>query len=513
MQTFARRPEKGFPRRILIATLSILIFCAGCSDSDNRPRYNSGGDQEPELLPVAEPKVELPPDIRRIVLTTTQFNLATVGYQEAEFFLSGEATSFSNLSELGSDGLWDVEPATTANYKTRIVVIRPIDDNNFSGTVFVEWLNVSAGFDNPPSWYAGHTEALRRGHAWVFVSAQRDGIEGRDDAVIPLAPKLANPERYESLSITSDSYSYDIFSQVSMALRSPSGLAPLGELQPTRVMAVGESQSANRLVVYVNAVHPLYAPYDGYLIHSRTGGEFSTYSLSQPPEVALPTPPDLRVRDDLEVPILMYQTETDLLTLQAVVARQDDSDYFRLWETVGTSHSDYYTNVSGRSDTGVDPQFAVVVEEPSIFGFINCTLPMNAGPGPWLFNNALYALETWVTDGLAPSSAERTALSDDQTQIMRDDFGNALGGIRSPYVDAPAATLSGDGQEGESFCALFGVTELFDAATMAMLYGDQDGYVAAVTEATDAAIDNGFLLEDDRQRIIDAAGLQWLLLE
>ena len=511
MQLFAKSSSGAFVCTRLLALLLILASI-GCSDSSNRPVYD-GGDPAPELLAIAEPQVELPPDIRRTVLTTTQFDLATVGYQQAEFFISGEATSFTNLSELGSDGLWQVEPATTAPYKTRIVVIRPIDDADFSGTVFVEWLNVSAGFDNPPSWYAGHTEALRRGHAWVFVSAQIDGIEGRDDAVIPLAAKRANPDRYESLSIPSDSFSYDIFSQVTQTLTSPSGLAPLGELQPQRLLAAGESRSANRLVIYVNAIHPLYAPYDGYLIHSRTGGEFSRYSLSQSPEVSLPTPADLRVRDDLAVPVLMYQTETDLLALGAVVARQDDSEYFRLWETAGTSHSDYYTNVSGRTDTGVDPLFAVIVEESSIFGFINCTLPMNAGPGPWLFNNALNALEVWVKDGTTPPSADRIALSDDQGSILRDDFGNALGGIRSPYLDAPAATLSGEGQDGESFCAQFGVTALFDAATMAMLYGDETSYVAAVEAAANASIEQGFLLAEDAQRIVAAASLQWRQLQ
>ena len=98
-----------------------------------------------------------------------------------------------------------------APYKTRIVIVRPIDAERFGGTVFLEWLNVSAQFDNPPSWYAGHTEALRRGHAWVFVSAQKAGLEGGDGAVLLLAAKVVNPERYESLTISSDSYSTTSF--------------------------------------------------------------------------------------------------------------------------------------------------------------------------------------------------------------------------------------------------------------------------------------------------------------
>lgn len=501
-RTFTRRA-----RGLMALTLGALLLSA-CSDNSNRPS-RSAEETTPTLLAIAQPSVELPPDIRRTVLTTTQFDLAAVGYSQSEYFIAGEASAFTNLTELGSDGEWEVEPASMAPYKTRIVVVRPIDAERFSGTVFVEWLNVSAQFDNPPSWYAGHTEALRRGHAWVFVSAQKAGLEGGDGAVLSLAAKVVNPERYESLTISSDSYSYDIFSQVSRALREPTDIQPLDGLVPERLIAVGQSQSANRLIVYVNAIHPLYAPYDGYLIHSRTGGEFSNYSLSEAPEPFLPTPPDLRVRSDLDVPVLNYQTETDLLVLGGIVARQDDSEHFRLWEAPGTSHSDYYTNISGRFDTGSDPSYALVVEASSIFGVINCDSPMNAGPSAWLFNNAVRAVERWVSEGAAPPGAARITVSDDQQAIVRDQFGNALGGIRSPYLDAPAATLSGEGQDGNSFCYQFGTTALFDQASMAMLYTDRAGYIAAVQSSADAAVEAGFLLREDAERIVTAAGLQW----
>ncbi|HBO12966.1 MAG TPA: hypothetical protein DD491_09305, partial [Halieaceae bacterium] len=71
--------------------------------------------------------------------------------------------------------------------------------------------------------------------------------------------------------------------------------------------------------------------------------------------------------------------------------------------------------------------------------------------------------------GAAPPEAPRLSLTDDGA-IERDEFGNAVGGIRTPYVDAPAASLSGEGNDGAALCFLFGTTELFDAATMASLY-------------------------------------------
>ena len=35
----------------------------------------------------------------------------------------------------------------SAPYRTRIVVVRPQDPTQFNGTVVLEWLNVSSGFD------------------------------------------------------------------------------------------------------------------------------------------------------------------------------------------------------------------------------------------------------------------------------------------------------------------------------------------------------------------------------
>ena len=49
------------------------------------------------------------------------------------------------------------------------------------------------------------------------------------------------------------------------------------------------------------------------------------------------------VRDDLDVPVIVVQTETDLLGhLNYLPARQPDSEWLRLWEVAGTSHADKF---------------------------------------------------------------------------------------------------------------------------------------------------------------------------
>ena len=70
------------------------------------------------------------------------------------------------------------------------------------------------------------------------------------------------------LSHPGDSYSYDIFSQAGQAIRANSAQI-LGGLTPNELIAAGESQSAGRLVTYIDAVQPLAHVYDGFLVHSR----------------------------------------------------------------------------------------------------------------------------------------------------------------------------------------------------------------------------------------------------
>ena len=284
------------------------------------------------------------------------------------------------------------------------------------------------------------------------------------------------------------------------------GIDPLDGLVAERLIAYGESQSAGRLTTYVNAIHPLYNTFDGYMIHSRGG---SSSSLSQEPLVSIPAPEAPRVREDLNVPVMTFQTETDVVFLGYEPARQPDTDLIRTWEVAGTAHGDIYTFVTGRDDTVGDPVFASVVEENSVLGFISCDRPINNGPHHYVFNTAVRALDDWVRTGKLPPSSARLEVNDDGSDYVYDDLGNAQGGIRTSYVDAPSAILRGEPNTGAGFCRLFGTTSLFSAEQMATLYVDEAGFVEAVTESTNAAVEAGFLLQEDADAIITWAPQQW----
>ena len=491
-----------------ICVLVASALGAGCSDGsspDSRENQSS-------LLPVSKPNVEIPPAVGEPILISTTFDLDEVGFVREEYFISGTASSFTNLNELRSDGIWQAEPSVTADYKTRVVVYRPREAENFSGTVIVEWMNVSEGFDIPYGWALSHVKALRSGDAWVEVTAQIVGIEGSGDSLFPFDLYLrgADSERYESLEHPGDSFSYDIFTQVTALLKDAGDNSIVGDFPVEVVIAAGESQSASRLLTYINAIQPLYDAFDAFLVDSRYD---SSQPLSQAPQAVIPAPEKVIFRDDLTTPIINIQSETDVILLGAVDERQPDSDYFRLWEVAGGAHGDNYQVDSGRPDTGIGPEFATVIENNAILDFIFCDAPLNSGVIPWVYMAAVDALDHWVREGVAAPKADRLATTDDLSDYLYDEFGNVLGGIRTPYVDAPAARLSGEFNDGNPICRLGGTTELFDATTMATLYTNRQGYIDAVDKATDQAVDAGFLLVDDAQRIRAAASLQWDKLE
>jgi len=436
-------------------------------------------------------------------VAATTFDLAKVGYEEAEYFISGTARAYVNGAPLGTDGRWSVTMGETAPYKTRIIAFRPTNSKKFSGTVVVEWLNVSGGVDAAPDWVQGHVELLREGVAWVGVSAQIVGVEG-GTALLGIASqplKVANPARYGSLHHPGDSFSYDIFSQAGQAVRTPSGPNPLGDLKVKRVIAVGESQSAARLVDYVNAVHPVAQVFDGFLIHSR-GGSFPT-ALSEAPQPAIVPPGNAVIRADIDVPVLTLETETDLTLLGYLSARQDDARHFRLWEVAGTAHYDAYGLAVGDTDVGTSPDVAaVVIVTDAGGGAIHCSTPVNSGPLHYVLNAALEELIRWMRNGKARKSAPRLDVSTGPPiTIQRDQHGNALGGIRTPWVDVPIASFTGLQSGGSILCLIFGTTTLFDAPTLAALYPTHRAFTSAYDKALKRAVRTGRIVEPDAKLI------------
>jgi Alpha/beta hydrolase domain len=454
------------------------------------------------------------------------FDLGHVGYTLEEFFLDGTATCYEPAGPAGADGYWEVTPSGQAPFATRLVVCRPADPAAFTGTVILEWLNVSAGFDAPAHWMLTHRHVVRSGWAWVGVSAQQVGVEGGGDIfedaegrpgpapaprmmALP-ALKQSDPARYGRLSHPGDAFCFDIFAQAVRAVRAGGVLGPL---TAGCLLAAGVSQSAIHLVSYVNAVAPTLPPEaacDGYLIGCRTGRAAPLSGWAG--RIRVEGPDGVRVRTDV-APVLTVQTETDVTgVLAGVTARQPGSSRFRWWEIAGASHADtYLLGGASFSDSGDLPpaELARLMAPTAEPLGMRCPAPVNSGPQHhYVAQAAIAHLDRWARGGDPPPRSPLLEVDpDDHMKLVRDDAGIARGGIRTGWVDVPVAALSGIAPDGAPGVAiLLGTTRVFDAAELARRYpGGRDEYAAAFGSATARTVADGFLLAEDADEIVALA--------
>ena len=311
----------------------------------------------------------------------------------------------------------------------------------------------------------------------------------------PTAPGLKgqDPARYGSLHHPGDSYSYDMYTQVARALRRPGTVDPLRGLDVKRLLAMGESQAAFTLTTYVDGIQPLTHEFDGFLIHSRAGGPAPLVAPDGTIDVAdsITGKPTL-IRTDQTVPVIMVETETDVLgVIGYYPARQPDDAHLRLWEVAGTAHAD-------KAQVGATESYFA------------CTLPINRGQQTFVLRAAIRDLNVWVTNGTAPPHAARLTVIDKggNRTFAVDSVGNVEGGVRTPAVDAPVDVLSGlPSPDSSIICLLSGSTVPIPAATLAARYPSRAAYLSDYTKATDAAIRAGFVLPADRAAVLAEAQL------
>ena len=456
------------------------------------------------------------PDVMR------DYDLAALGYDETEYRVEGIARSYELIGERGADGRWETEPRALAPFRTRIVVRRPIDPARFSGTAIVEWHNVSGGIDAAPDWGFFHRHLAAQGHAWVGVSAQKVGIDG-GGFVEGIHLKVLAPDRYAELEHPGDAWAFDLFSQVGELLRLPTDENPLRGLTAECLVAAGESQSAACLVTYVNAVDAHAQVFDGFFVHGRPGTAVSIDGVFVPTARvgfeettrAIASRGE-RIRDDARVPVLVLQSETDVIMLGGGRAEQPDSERLRVWELAGAAHADTYTISGCRHDDGTlsGARLAELLRPTTHLLIGQTQTPINAGPQQhYVAQAALAHLVRWARGGAAPPRAPRLAIDADLSGFQLDERGNVRGGIRTPWVDVPVAVLSGLGQVGEVFVVLFGQTLPFDEATLAEQYpGGAGEYLERFEASLDATIEAGFLLAENRAEFLEVAASSFPLV-
>jgi len=440
------------------------------------------------------------PDIQTLTgpgapLNAAGADLALAGHLEEEFSMQGLAGRY-RLGAGGTDAQW-VDGGHP--YRTRLLLRRPAQPERFSGTVVVEWLNVSCGQDLDFV-YAGARElVLRDGHAWLGVSVQRAGVDRLASA---------RPQRYGDLSVTAplddpatgapldlphpltqapgcDVLGWDIFSDAGRWLRTHAAQA-WGGPPVTCLIAAGESQSAIRLSHYFNQIQPLHGVYDGFLLYDRAG--------------------PMALREDTAAKAISIGT--DFFAELAGGSPPEDTGNQRWWELAGSSHVSW-----PEMRDHIDPQVLRDGLQQVDGQAVSLTVLMAAQHGAdpealWspvpngdLVKAALHALVAWVRHGQCPAHAPRLAFAA-PGRLLRDAEGRTVGGIRYAAHALPSGLHDGIGPPG---LALTGTRQALGAQDLRQRYGRAEYYLAGVHQVVQANLAQGFLLAPEAERVLAEA--------
>jgi hypothetical protein len=448
------------------------------------------------------------------------------GYEEQEFFFSGTA----RIYEYTATGIQVATPCpasvttgcATVPYTTRMLVKRPIDPRRFSGTVVVEPLNPSAGLDLAPVWDRSRSYLVSAGDVFVGWTSKSVAVN---------ALKTWDPARYRALdwpyvpfvpggnSGVFDGITFDIAAQVGALIKANRAGSPVHDLRVRHVFEAGFSQDGSFTFTQADVFHALERMagggdiYDGYFPGGTGGPSNLDFGLTR--AGALPAADPRHRMQPRDVPVIHVNTETEeaLGAAGGLPYRRPDSDRpddrYRLWEVPGASHVD--------SGEGID-NITLDVEEllrgpaPSnncVHMGVTGIVDPNTFPFRDVANAALADLTRWVTDGVAPPRAGRIQLTaTTPAAIARDQFGNALGGLRTPFLDAPTATyvpFDTARPGGSVFCILDGYNVPFDHATLSTLYRNHGEYVEQVVRETSRLVREGFWLRADARVVVDEA--------
>jgi hypothetical protein len=248
---------------------------------------------------------------------------------------------------------------------------------------------------------------------------------------------------------------------------------PLGGLKAQRLVGYAFSSAAQRLALYVNTAQPRDHAYDGFLLQ------------------AVMMPVEMR---NVGVPVFVVNSENEVSGYLS--HRQADSASFREWEVAGTGHL---------PRSYIDAQNEIAArDEVKYRADQRCDLPPGIVSIEYVMRAALYQLNVWIRNGKEPPHAPEITLDSGPTaSIARDKFGNALGGIRLPFMAAPVGKYVASGTPAA--CALVPGFVPFDAATLDSLYANHKTYVATVARAADQAVREGFLLPFEAKAISEEA--------
>jgi hypothetical protein len=393
--------------------------------------------------------------------------LQPYGYIEEEYFVSGVV---------------DGKP-----YTTSLLVRKPKDGSKFSGVVAVETLHAQGAI---PFW--GLRDVLMPGgHGWVMIGSQRSALE--------TFIKKSNPARYNSLNIPEatgampanpmapnpqDAISQDILSQVGALLKSNASNGPFVGMTVKTLIMGGSSQTGMTTLRYIQESHakarlPDGKPiYDGYLPMEAfttgpiTGGDAAVIHVVGEGDFGLfhafSREMTFTIRSDSDAP----------------------NDRFREYEFPAASH----VPTRGIADPKV------------IFATLDNVMKpgehLSQFPSAPFYQATFVNLVNWITKGTVPPRAAPIEIANGE--IVRDEYGNAKGGVRTPYVDVPRVryTASAPTEDPKNIVRrMIGLQEPIQTDKLHRLYKSRADYLKRFDHEIDRLVSEHWLLSHDGEQL------------
>ena len=465
-----------------------------------------------EEIPFVEGPIEVTADSHPFCAmnySRTPLDLSEYGYLEEEYFLSGHANIY-DADEKDEPFIWK----SHLPYKTRILVRRPADQSRYSGRVYVDIMNATQGYDIEDLWHRNYLWCMENGHAYVGITSKPVNV---------LALKNFDYERYQTLNWsngelvpapvvsktatipgTEEGLIWDMLGQLGNLLKS-SACRCLGGYPAEYIYLTGQSQSGAYLNTFIHYFDPYMQKedgkriYDGYL---NIVGALVQRSIRQEDTIG---PLRLSVRNmrPCATPYICMSSEADLYLFnlflegnlfQVKVENADTPEHkCRYYEIPGSPHTDIVCPVLTAISEIEKMDGKLPNLDPKLLEHIN---DMHV---EYYICGLLEKLHIWASKGIAPEIfAPMERLQED---LVRDEFGNARGGLRTPYVDVPIASyVASNPEDPEGIC---GTMQYFTADTVCRLYGSEEGYLRKFASCTRKQQEAGWLSKTDAEKMIE----------
>jgi len=448
------------------------------------------------------------------------------GFIEEEYFISGKA----NVYDWGPANARSLPVLyADAPYSTRILLRRPADPDDFSGNVYVEVMNPARSYDLNIFFSYMAERMLQHGDAWIGVTtgSNIDGLKRYDAAryasvqfrnpapadrwVCPLpagAPEVTEPNPVQA---SENGLRFDVLSQLARLLKSDAAYNPLADLDVEFVYMV--SHTGGDVATYSASVarearQPGGGPiYDGYVI--KTGSPIRALNnCGDGPEEGDPRAEHGHLPG---APVILVKMQGDVPN-----ARRPDSDArddtFRLYELPGGAHADRWPY--GHLPLNRELRKAVDILNDYNRGVVTDLWPyahacnveginMNDFPVPYFVRGVLANLDDYKRNGtpLPRFDRIRTMNENARSPVVKDEFGNALGGVRTVWVDAPTKTWFAHTPGEFRTCYDLGYSVDWSWSKLEAVYGSYENWAGKASESIDRMIAQRVVTPEDGEKI------------